>query len=96
MYKVFNRGTPLVEEVPHGPGCLAGLAEGSGTGNADRGSKTVLGLDQTAFLKVHGNRRNAYQPRKPETTLGQVGRKVPRDRRGQHHPALPKPPMPGA
>ena len=58
--------------------------------------KTVLGLDQTAFLKVHGNRRNAYHPRKPETTLGQVGRKVPRDRRGQHHPALPKPPMPGA
>ena len=53
--------------------------------------QTVLELDRTAFLQVHGGRRNGYYPRKLETTFGQVDLKVPRDRESRYYPAFLKP-----
>ncbi|BCZ90592.1 hypothetical protein TthAA22_23970 (plasmid) [Thermus thermophilus] len=48
-------------------------------------------MDRTAFLQVHGGRRNGYYPRKLETTFGQVDLKVPRDRESRYYPAFLKP-----
>jgi putative transposase len=53
--------------------------------------QTVLELDRTAFLQVHGGRRNGYYPRKLETAFGQVDLKVPRDRESRYYPAFLKP-----
>jgi hypothetical protein len=56
--------------VPHGPGYLAVLAEGSGAGNGDRVLQTVLELDRTAFLQPT-EAADGYYPRKLETTFRQ-------------------------
>ncbi len=51
------------EEVPHGPGYLAHLAEGSGAGNGSRGFAASAGADWEAFLREYDGRKNGYYPR---------------------------------
>ena len=50
--------------------------------------QALLELDRWAFLREHGGRANGHYPRKLETTFGEVGLKLPRDRKGRYTPSF--------